>query len=90
MTESEGICSECKTPLLRLRWNEVTDVITCDNYDCGQFRTPIVPDETRRRVARTKREKTIIPIWTGGPCDSKADNFSDLLQGLRDKFPPQK
>jgi len=39
-------CISCGMPLARSKWNTTTDVLFCDNIDCGNFRNPVVPPES--------------------------------------------
>lgn len=80
---TDGNCKSCGGPLVRYKWNLVTDVVLCDNYKCQLFRTPtsgIAP--ISNKVTKSKQELKALK-WLGGPYDQKKGNFSDLQVRLQ-------
>lgn len=82
-TAADGNCKSCGSPLLRLKWNSVTDIIMCNNYTCRFFHTPVSNIAPRVSGVAKSEQESKIPEWLGGPNDSKGNNFSDIQVRLQ-------
>lgn len=59
-----GSCNSCGSELVKMKWNSSTDVIVCDNINCGAFRNPIIPEEIQyEKGEQTKIKKKMRRLW---------------------------
>lgn len=78
----EEVCKECRNQLVRVIWNEDTDMLVCDYYKCSLFRNPIVPGNIKPKPS--KRRKTNVPDTIGRlHHGTENTSFTRRLQRLR-------
>ncbi len=59
----DGNCTLCGVPLTRRKWNSITDILYCNNVDCKEWHSPIVPPEVKGKYK--PKIKTTLPAWFG-------------------------
>lgn len=79
----EGTCEGCGGPLTRMKWNTITDVLTCENSECDMYARPVMPNDTTKK--REAKPKTKLPEWLGG-IYGKEGNYTARLQKMRESL----